>query len=131
MHELSIANMLLKMVRENTPQGAAVRRVSVEAGPMQAIEPMAMELAWRAATVGTAMQGVTLDMELKPFELTCPDCGRRWLCDDMFDRCPCGQDQPRVTGGDHLVLLAIDIDDRVSATPTTPSLQGESTCKSP
>ena len=109
MHELSIARMLIRMIQRHAPADAVVRGVRVEAGPMRAIEPEAMRLAWRAATADTPLHGAALDLCTLPFDLTCPACGRRWSADDLFETCACGCDRPRARGGDELILVSIDV----------------------
>ena len=139
MHELSIANMLLGMVAEHAPSGVVVRSVRVEAGPMQAIEPEAMRLAWLATTDSTPLHGATLDLRMMPFDLRCPHCGRGWQSDDLFQPCVCGCDRPRVTGGDRLILVSIDVKHVEPETPSAPTactwsahfLRGGASCKSP
>ncbi len=50
MHEFSIAQAIIEQVSHHTPQGAVVRKVTIEAGPMRGIVPEAMQWAWQAAT---------------------------------------------------------------------------------
>ncbi|MCC7408394.1 MAG: hydrogenase maturation nickel metallochaperone HypA [Phycisphaeraceae bacterium] len=63
MHELSIARALLDQVRRHTPTDATVRQVCVRVGALRAIDPRAMDLAWRAATVGTSLEESQLRIE--------------------------------------------------------------------
>lgn len=111
MHELSIATTLLDLVRQHTPEGAAVSRVHVRAGALRAIEPEAMQLAWSAATSETDLASSSLDLELLPWRLTCPDCGREWEADDPFEPCTCGCGHCQPSGSNELLLMSIDVRD--------------------
>ena len=46
MHELSIAESLLRLAEEHAPRGAYVRIVRISAGPLRAIDPEAMQWAF-------------------------------------------------------------------------------------
>lgn len=114
MHELSIARSLLGLVKDNTPDDAQVRAVKVRVGPLQAIEPEAMQLAWHAVTDDTPLDGVTLSLTLVPWELRCRECDRRWTSDNWSDPCLCGSCRVDPIGGDELTLLSIDVDETES-----------------
>ncbi len=111
MHELSIATVLLELVNEHTPEGATVKKVHVRAGPLRAIEPDAMELAWTAATDSTPCAASTLELEVIPWDLHCPDCDRRWQSDDPYEPCTCGCAYCRPSGNNDLLLMSIDVDE--------------------
>jgi hydrogenase nickel incorporation protein HypA/HybF len=116
MHELSIAESLAELVRRHTPQGMRVRSLTVRIGPMQGIEPESLEFGWKAVTDGTDLAGAQLVMELLRWELSCPDCGRRWESDDLYVACVCGCATPRPQGGDELDLMSIEAEDPASET---------------
>jgi len=115
MHELSIARSLLGLVKENTPENARVRSVLVRVGPLQAIEPGAMQLAWQAVTDDSPLDGVQLSLTLVPWELHCRECDRRWTSEDWSDPCTCGSCRVDPIGGDELTLLSLDIEEIHSA----------------
>ncbi len=109
MHELSIAKAIIDQVRENAPKNTTVQTVYVVAGPMRAIDPIAMEWAWLASTDGTDLEGSQLDMELSPWMLHCPKCERTFTADDMFESCTCGYSDTELFGGDELTLMSIEV----------------------
>jgi len=114
MHETSIAAALLEQVEAHLPTGAVVRHVYVRAGAMQAIDPGAMQWAWRALTDPTRHDGAELHMTIEPYRLRCPVCGREWNSRDLLADCDCGCVCPQSIGSDGLTLLSITIDE-----PTT------------
>ncbi len=111
MHELSIARSLLGLVRDNVPDGALVKSVLVCVGPLQAIEPDAMQFAWHAATDDTEFDGAELSLTLLPWELHCLECGRNWSSENWSDPCTCGSCRVDPVGGDELTLISIDVDE--------------------
>jgi len=116
MHELSIARSLLGLVQENVPSDAAVRSVLVRVGPLQAIDPGAMQLAWHAATDDTVLDGAELSLTLVPWELCCRECGRSWSSENWSDPCTCGSCRVDPVGGDELMLISIDVDETPKST---------------
>jgi hydrogenase nickel incorporation protein HypA/HybF len=115
MHEFSIAQALLGQVEAHVPDGATLRRVRVRAGAMAAIEPQAMQWAWRAATDAGPHDGAELILEIQPHRLHCDRCGRAWDSDELFVACACGHRRPRAVGDAGLTLLSLDIDEHAEA----------------
>ena len=111
MHELSIARSLLSLVRENTPAHSRVRSALVRVGPLQAIEPGAMQLAWHAVSDDTSLDGVTLSLTFAPWQLRCRECGLQWNSNNWPDPCPCGSREVDPSGGDDLTLLSLDVEE--------------------
>jgi hydrogenase nickel incorporation protein HypA/HybF len=119
MHEMSIAESILEIARRHTPDGQRLVVVSVRAGPLRAIDDLAMELAWQAVTTGTAAAGCQLDLLQLPWHLQCPKCGCRWLDENRFAACTCGCDAPDAVGGDELQLTRIEVEPAVTAVAVT------------
>lgn len=117
MHEMSIARHLLSLVGRYTPAGGTVRRVRVEAGPLHAIDPDALQWAWRASVPGTACRSAALDLRLLPWRWRCPACGHQWESAAYLTRCRCGCQQAVLRGGDELTVLSLDVDEN----KTTPA----------
>jgi hydrogenase nickel incorporation protein HypA/HybF len=111
MHEFTIAQSLLDLVREHAPNGSQVKVVRLKIGPMQGIVPEAMRMAWQVARENTCCQDAQLDMQMLPWDLTCPDCGRTWQSDDMFDTCACGCETPSPHGSSEMQLMSLEVDE--------------------
>ena len=110
MHEISIAESILEIARRHTPEGQRLVVVSVSAGPLRAIDELAMALAWQATTEASTAAGCRIDLNLLPWHLQCPDCGRRWLHEERFAACTCGCQTPCAIGGDELQLTRIEVE---------------------
>lgn len=111
MHEFSIATALLELVKQHAPAGTTVRKVVMEAGPLQSVDPQAMEWAWQAVSDGTMYAGAELEVRVLPWRLRCRDCGREHVADDMLSPCPCGCQVCHPTGGDELRLVSLTVDE--------------------
>ena len=109
MHEMSIAEALLEQVNEHTPPGAAVEAVHVRIGPLRAVEPDALQLAWQMVTEQTACANATLRLDMLPWQLRCSDCRRQWDSDRPYGACVCGCALPDPAGSDELALLSLDV----------------------
>ena len=115
MHELSVAEAVLDLVREQAPGGARVLSLRMEAGPLRGIVPEAMQWSWQVVIEGTEYEKAQLDLEILPWILKCPDCGKTFKADDMFDICKCGGGAARPVGGTELRLLSIEVEDEPQA----------------
>ena len=111
MHELSIAQSLIGLVERYAPPGEKLNSVHVHVGPLQAIEPAAMRLAWAAATSGTPYEGARLTLEFLPWHVRCLQCGREWETAELVGDCDCGSQSVAPIGGDELTLDSIDVEE--------------------
>ena len=125
-HEFSIAEALAAQVMRHAPASGRVSEVEIRVGALRGLEPEAMKMCWEAVTHDTALAGSVLRIDLRPWTLTCPACGRAWESPVPFAECSCGEVSPRPTAGDELDLVSMtvdDDDDEVGATaggaPTT------------
>ena len=111
MHEFSIAEALASQVEKHARAGVRVRIVEIVVGPLRGIEPEALQMGWRAVTMGTRMEGSDLLIEQRPWSVSCSTCGRAWTSAVPFVSCECGNATPEPRGSDELDLVAITVDD--------------------
>ncbi len=111
MHEFSIASALIDLVAKHTPAGTKLRRVVIEAGPLQGIDPDAMSWAWQSITSGGALEGSTIEIQQLPWRLHCDACGSDYRGTEFTSRCACGADQSHPVGGDELRLRSLVVDE--------------------
>jgi hydrogenase nickel incorporation protein HypA/HybF len=110
-HEFSIAEALATQVLRHAPEGALVRGVEIRVGALRALEPEALQMSWQAVTDGTPLAGVGLQVDQRPWTITCSSCGRSWSSPKPFVECICGNASPTPTGGDELDLVSITVDE--------------------
>jgi hydrogenase nickel incorporation protein HypA/HybF len=111
MHEFSIAEALAEQVLRHMPAGARVREVEIKVGILRGLEPEAMAMSWEAVTMDSPIAGSTLVMDIRPWEIHCGNCGRKWTSDTPYNICACGNENPSPTGGDELDLVSMTIDE--------------------
>ena len=110
-HEFSIAEALATQVLSYAPPGARLRGVEIRVGALRGLDGEAMQMAWEAVTFGTSMAGVVLEIDQRPWSITCSVCGREWTSPIPFVSCSCGNETPTPMGGDELDLLALTVDE--------------------
>ena len=110
-HEFSIAEALATQVLRHAPARGVVREVEIRVGALRGLEPEAMNMSWEAVTHDTALAGSVLRMDLRPWTLTCPACGRAWESPVPFAECECGETSPRPTASDELDLISMTVDE--------------------
>ena len=110
-HELSIADALATQVLRYAPATGRVQEVEIMVGALRGIEPEAMQMCWEAVTNGTVLAGSSLVIDLRPWQLTCPTCGRVWGSPVPFADCECGEPAPRPAATDELDLVSLTVDE--------------------
>ena len=123
MHELSIAQELLRLCEERLPPRQRLCTVRIAVGELASVEPDQLQFAWEAVVAGTAHAAAGLVIQWCPARQTCEGCG------DVAERqpgtwlrqCPhCGRPLA-VHGGNELDLLSIGTDFSHPASAPEPS----------
>jgi len=110
-HEFSIADALSTQVKLHAPAGKRVREVEIRVGALRGLEPEAMRMCWQAVTLDTVLAGSELVIDLLPWTLTCPTCGRVWDSPVPFADCVCGETAPTPTASDELDLMSLTVEE--------------------
>jgi hydrogenase nickel incorporation protein HypA/HybF len=76
MHELSIAESLIKIIREEMAKHGLTRLHSVKIvyGQISAIVPEALETSFEMLTMNTPLAGAKMECEVKPMVVRCRQC---------------------------------------------------------
>ena len=118
MHELSIASAVLAIV-ERHADGRRVSRVELRVGHLRQVVPPALEFAWELVAEGTVADGAELSLEEVPAALRCERCGGESTLTAFPARCAaCGSLDCEVTGGDELLVDALELEDEEALTGT-------------
>jgi hydrogenase nickel incorporation protein HypA/HybF len=102
MHEMSIAEGILGVVRDAAAGGglARVTAVRLEIGALAAVEPAALRFCFDAVTRGSLAEGAALDIDDIPGVAWCFGCSEGVALRSRADPCPlCGGTRLQVTGG--------------------------------
>jgi len=112
MHEASIVQSLIDLVRENVPEGSRVRKVHVRVGLLTGVSPDSMQFYFEILREGTPCEEADLAVALEPLKAECESCGRQMMLDEPLWLCPhCGGSRLRFANGDELNLSSIEVED--------------------
>lgn len=113
MHEFSLCSALVEEVtRWIAPcaPGMRVTRVTVRVGKLRSVVEETMRFAFAVATLGTPMQGATLQLEEEPVRVACRYCRVERTLAEVDFICPrCGRPVDIIAGND-IVLVSIDVE---------------------
>lgn len=112
MHELSIAQNILDIVRQNLPPGenVSVTVVRLSIGAMAGVMPDSLEFCFSAIAEGTPVEGATLEIEHVPLTVQCAACGRESVIAPVLFTCPkCGSTALTILRGRELQVREIEI----------------------
>jgi hydrogenase nickel incorporation protein HypA/HybF len=116
MHELSIADAVMQIVDRHAA-GRRVSRVELRVGHLRQVVPSALEFAWQLVADGTCAEGAELEMEEVPATVRCASCAGESELRAFPARCErCGALDVEVTGGDELLVEALEIEEEEALT---------------
>ena len=108
MHELALTQSVVDVVVERT-RGRRVVSVRVEVGLLSGVVPDAMLFAFDLATVGTPIEGATLDIAETPGRISCRACGSVSPTPDLLLLCRCGSADVEVVAGRELRVVSVEL----------------------
>ena len=114
MHELGIANSVLEAVQVEADlrPGAVPVKVGVRVGELAGIDPDALAFGFEALVAGTRWQTLKLEIETRPREHRCRECGATFRVVDYCFVCPgCGGLRTECIGGDELELAYLEMEE--------------------
>ncbi len=113
MHEVSIAQSLLKIVQnESKKHGVSrVTRVHVRIGTLCAIVPEALTFSFEVISERTVAEGAGLHIELVPARGRCQNCNIDFEVDNFLFFCPkCGGIASEIISGKELEISDIEVE---------------------
>jgi hydrogenase nickel incorporation protein HypA/HybF len=112
MHEAALAMSLVELACAELPhfgQGARVTDVRVRIGRRSGIVPETLLFAFALASLGSPVEGATLDIDDAPLDPRCPLCEAVLLPGRLAPVCSsCGAPAP-LDDGDELQLVALGV----------------------
>jgi len=109
MHELSLTQSIVETVAEHA-RGRRVRRVTLEVGRLTCIVPCALQFCFEVATVGTALEGASLDIIEIEAQARCRVCGDTFVQDALGVPCSCGARDFTQISGEELRIKQYEVD---------------------
>lgn len=108
MHELSIMESVLEMVRENASQNNIdkINKLKLVIGQLTMVMPDSLQFAFEVLSQEDLFRGSTLEIETKETIIHCKDCAKESAQDFGYCfLCPgCGSDQVDIIQGRELYL---------------------------
>ena len=118
MHELSIAENIIDIVRQYVPETELiqVRGVRLAIGSQSGISAEALEFGYSALVSESALGNSSLNIEIVPYRLRCEECGTEFTSDDGLVACPsCAGVKCMVIAGTEMRLIDIMLADAEEA----------------
>jgi hydrogenase nickel incorporation protein HypA/HybF len=107
-HELAVTQSVVDAVSERV-DGRRVASVRVEVGKLSGIVADAMRFCFEIASTQTLLEGARLDIDERPGEGRCRDCGVGFTLEDLILLCPCGSANVQITAGRDLVIKSVEV----------------------
>jgi hydrogenase nickel incorporation protein HypA/HybF len=120
MHEMSLAEGILRIIEDQTAKGgiARVLRVRLEVGRLAGVECEALRFAFDVVMRGSLAEGAELEILEPPGLGWCLDCAATVPVDALYDPCPqCGGFHVQPSGGRELRVLDLEIEPAAGAAP--------------
>jgi len=113
MHEMALAESVVKIVEDYASKAGATRVVQVrlEIGALSHVEPSALSFSFEAVSHGSMAEGAELVIERTPGQAWCHDCMKPIEIDRLGTPCPsCGGYKLQVTGGEEMRVKDMEVD---------------------
>lgn len=120
MHELSIAENILDIVRQYVPENEyrLLRSIRVRVGTQAGVVADSLLFSFEAITHDTPMQAAKLIIESVPYSINCRSCQSASNPEEGTMICPaCGSLDTVVTGGTELQVLDLELEEPSGGTP--------------
>jgi hydrogenase nickel incorporation protein HypA/HybF len=114
MHELSIAQGIVDIVKQHVPEPDLpnVRTVRLKIGSVAGIVQDSLEFSFGVITADTPLAHTALTIETIPFTVKCNRCGKESLNEQGLILCSyCGSSDTRTIAGTEMQIEAIELED--------------------
>ena len=113
MHEMSIAQSLLDVIKEEMRKNKAtvLKSVLIHIGQLSAIVPESLSFCFEVMTSGTELEGAKLIMEVIPLTGNCRECGQAFEIKDYAFECPfCDGKDIETLSGQELSIIEMEVE---------------------
>ncbi len=114
MHELSLAESIVEIVRQHLPAEGhtSVRSVTLRVGALAGVVPQSLEFCFGVVASGTELRDARLVLEHVPARVSCSACGALSAVEPEMIWCPaCGSRSVTLRSGDELQVAGIEVED--------------------
>jgi hydrogenase nickel incorporation protein HypA/HybF len=114
MHELSIAQGIVDIIRQYVPehQTTEIRKVKLRLGPLAGIVADSLDFCFGAIIAGTELSQASLQIEATAIRSECGGCGVVFDVEGAVFSCPgCGGADIKIISGTELQVVEIELSD--------------------
>jgi len=114
MHELSIAQNIIEIVKDHVEKlhASRVTEVELDIGTISGVIPETLEFALDIAVKNTIMEGAKIKMNIFHAKAKCLSCEKDFEMEDIYTMCPhCSSMQYDVIQGKELKVKSIKFED--------------------
>jgi hydrogenase nickel incorporation protein HypA/HybF len=114
MHEMSVAQNVIDIVRQHVPPAdePRVSAVRVRLGGLSGVVADSLEFCFGAMVAGTLLAHACLEIEHVPTVCECRDCSTRFEPESWLFRCPsCASGRVRLVSGRDLQVVHVELND--------------------
>jgi hydrogenase nickel incorporation protein HypA/HybF len=111
MHEMSITQEIIAICQRHAGN-RQVRYLEVEIGELSGVVPESIEFCFEACSIGTLLEGATLNIIRIPAIGYCQKCNSRTPMSSTYGTCAnCGSYQVVIESGEEMRVREIEVDD--------------------
>jgi hydrogenase nickel incorporation protein HypA/HybF len=112
MHELSIAEGIVRIAERETTKANAIKvdTIELEIGTLAGIELDALDFVWSSAVKGSVLENAKKKITIVQGEAECEECKRIYELNEIFDSCPsCGSYLKTIMKGKELFVKSLEL----------------------
>ena len=113
MHELSVAQNIIEIVKENAEklQAKTVTEVELDIGTISGVVKENLEFAMEVAVKNTILEGAIIKIHVIQANAKCRNCSKEFEMDDIYSMCPhCQSIEYDIISGRELKVKSIKIE---------------------
>jgi hydrogenase nickel incorporation protein HypA/HybF len=112
MHELSVAQSIVEIIRQHVPESEweHVTAVRLKIGKVAGVVPESLEFSFQAITAESLFSHARLEIESVPFRIHCNTCNTMTENEGGFALCiKCGSTDTKILSGSELNISEIEV----------------------
>ena len=119
MHELSIAQNIVEIVRQSVPADEIINvtAIKLKIGEMAGVVADSLEFGFQAITSETELEKAKLQIEKVPFVFKCNECGKESGNEFGMTICPhCNSTDTKILSGMEIQVIEVELKETIEQT---------------